>query len=158
MGVQRVETGYVFTHTSDDRSLIAGGFKPQFLPSLPGIVMLFSRAATAASLGVHLLCINLFAACRTCAEGDLLNNFCRFCFQTHSEILKGAGTKSGVPTRHTTLLCMLLGPLGLLSHYSTLASAALRAPSLCVCFCSLGRLDTLQMWSQRHGGRASMAL
>ncbi len=35
---------------------------PQFFPSLAGIVQLFSRPATAASLWIHLLCINLFAA------------------------------------------------------------------------------------------------
>ena len=35
---------------------------PQFFPSLDGIVKLFSRPATAASLWIHLLCINLFAA------------------------------------------------------------------------------------------------
>jgi hypothetical protein len=40
----------------------SGGFKPQFFPELPGISALFSRAATAASLWVHLLAVNLFAA------------------------------------------------------------------------------------------------
>ena len=34
----------------------------QFVPELDGVVSLFSRAATAASLYVHLLCINLFTA------------------------------------------------------------------------------------------------
>ena len=39
-----------------------GGFKPQFFPNLQGIMRLFSRPITAASLLVHLLSINLFAA------------------------------------------------------------------------------------------------
>lgn len=47
----------------------AGGFKPQFIPSLDGIATLFSRLTTAASLWVHLLAINLFAASRTYIEG-----------------------------------------------------------------------------------------
>lgn len=40
----------------------SGGFNPQFFPSLQGIGQLFSRLITAASLWVHLLAINLFAA------------------------------------------------------------------------------------------------
>jgi len=40
----------------------AGGINPQFLPSLSGIMLLFSRLVTAASLWVHILAINLFAA------------------------------------------------------------------------------------------------
>ena len=40
----------------------AGGFKPQFLPNMHGIMALFSRTVTATSLLVHLLVINLFAA------------------------------------------------------------------------------------------------
>ncbi len=39
-----------------------GGINPQFLPSLSGIMLLFSRLVTAASLWVHILAINLFAA------------------------------------------------------------------------------------------------
>lgn len=34
----------------------------QFVPKLEGIVQLFSRNVTAASLWIHLLSINLFAA------------------------------------------------------------------------------------------------
>ena len=44
------------------RCRCAGGFNPQFMPSLPGICKLFSRWRTAASLWVHLLAANLFAA------------------------------------------------------------------------------------------------
>ncbi|GFH16767.1 uncharacterized protein HaLaN_13258, partial [Haematococcus lacustris] len=36
------------------------GFKPQFFPRLPAITQLFSQPATAASLVVHVLSINLF--------------------------------------------------------------------------------------------------
>ena len=48
----------------------AGGFRPQFFPSLEGIATLFSRATTAASLWVHLLAINLFAARSAYLEGE----------------------------------------------------------------------------------------
>lgn len=50
----------------------AGGFKPQFFPSLAGISTLFSRAATGASLWVHLLAANLFAARSAYLEGGVL--------------------------------------------------------------------------------------
>ena len=49
----------------------AGGkLAPQFFPSLEGIVQLFSRPATAASLWIHLLCINLFAARWAYQDGE----------------------------------------------------------------------------------------
>jgi hypothetical protein len=48
-----------------------GGFNPQFFPSLSGIVTLFSRVATAASLWVHILAINLFAAREIYLDGEL---------------------------------------------------------------------------------------
>lgn len=41
---------------------LKGGFNPQFFPELQGIIQLFSRSMTAASLWVHLLAVNLFAA------------------------------------------------------------------------------------------------
>ena len=44
------------------RCVVPGGFKPQFFPNLQGIMRLFSRPITAASLLVHLLSINLFVA------------------------------------------------------------------------------------------------
>lgn len=74
-----------------------GGFNPQFFPKVAGIATLFSRLTTAASLWVHLLCINLFAA--------------------HS-ILK-QGLAIGVPTHLSLLATMTLGPLGLLLHAVT---------------------------------------
>lgn len=48
----------------------AGGFNPQFMPSLPGICTLFSRWLTAASLWVHLLAVNLFAARDMYLQGE----------------------------------------------------------------------------------------
>lgn len=42
--------------------LAAGNFNPQFMPKLEGIQFLFSQTITAASLWVHILSINLFAA------------------------------------------------------------------------------------------------
>jgi hypothetical protein len=49
----------------------AGGFSPQFLPKLHGIMLLFSRTITATSLLVHLLVINLFAARTLYLQGEL---------------------------------------------------------------------------------------
>jgi hypothetical protein len=43
--------------------------KPQFFPSLDGISQLFSRSITAASLWVHLVCINLFTARHVFLDG-----------------------------------------------------------------------------------------
>ena len=49
-----------------------GGFNPQFFPKVAGIATLFSRLTTAASLWVHLLCINLFAAHSILKQGTVL--------------------------------------------------------------------------------------
>jgi hypothetical protein len=73
---------------------VKGGWNPQFFPQLAGIVALFSRAPTAASLWVHLLAINLFAARAVFFDG----------------------LQHSVLTMHSILLCMVLGPLGLVSH------------------------------------------
>ena len=79
---------------------LSGGFKPQFFPSLTGIVTLFSRVATAASLWVHILAINLFAAREMYVDGGV----------------------KGVPTGHSLVFCLIfLGPLGLLSHAATVS-------------------------------------
>eukprot|EP00891_Asterochloris_glomerata_P007487 jgi/Astpho2/7487/e_gw1.00114.155.1_t len=75
------------------------GFRPQFFPSLEGIATLFSRVTTAASLWVHLLAINLFAARSAYLEG----------------------LQKQVPFFHSVLLCTVFGPLGLLSHCLTQA-------------------------------------
>ncbi|KAK9842571.1 hypothetical protein WJX81_006808 [Elliptochloris bilobata] len=76
-----------------------GGFSPQFLPSLSGIQLLFSRVVTAASLWVHIMAINLYAARAVYLQG----------------------LAQGVPVRHTVLLCAVCGPVGLLSHLATCA-------------------------------------
>ncbi|KAK9818332.1 hypothetical protein WJX72_010722 [[Myrmecia] bisecta] len=76
-----------------------GGFKVQFLPTLEGIMLLFSRLTTAASLWVHLLAINLFAA--------------------RTAFLQGL--EHGIPFRHSVVLCAAFGPLGMVSHLLTRA-------------------------------------
>ncbi|KAL6754176.1 hypothetical protein V8C86DRAFT_2710500 [Haematococcus lacustris] len=89
---------------------LSGGFKPQFFPRLPAIAQLFSQPATAASLVVHVLSINLFLGRQIYLEG----------------------LRSQTPTRVSLLLTWLLGPLGLVAHWATkaacLAVPALRAP------------------------------
>lgn len=72
----------------------SNGFNPQFFPKIQGIATLFSRVTTTASLWVHLLCINIFAA----------------------HHLMWEGISRGIPTHHTILLSILCGPLGLVSH------------------------------------------
>ena len=76
----------------------SNGFNPQFFPKIQGIATLFSRVTTTASLWVHLLCINIFAA----------------------HHLMWEGISRGIPTHHTILLSILCGPLGLVSHGLTL--------------------------------------
>lgn len=56
----------------------AGGFKPQFIPSITGISTLFSRTLTAASLWVHVLAINLFLARTIFCEGELFGLSVRY--------------------------------------------------------------------------------
>jgi hypothetical protein len=48
----------------------AGGFNPQFFPSLQSIQALFSRPLTAASFLVHVLAINLIAARSMFLDGE----------------------------------------------------------------------------------------
>eukprot|EP00191_Tetraselmis_sp_GSL018_P008785 CAMPEP_0177603860 /NCGR_PEP_ID=MMETSP0419_2-20121207/15769_1 /TAXON_ID=582737 /ORGANISM="Tetraselmis sp., Strain GSL018" /LENGTH=149 /DNA_ID=CAMNT_0019097723 /DNA_START=325 /DNA_END=774 /DNA_ORIENTATION=- len=74
--------------------------RPQFLPQLSGIAELFSRTMTAASLWLHLLSINLFAARHIFLDG------CRH----------------GVATQHSLLVCAAAGPLGLAVHVATKAA------------------------------------
>lgn len=49
------------------RAGLAGRFAPQFFPRLAGVAALFARPPTSASLWVHLLAVNVFAA-----RGELL--------------------------------------------------------------------------------------
>ena len=116
-------------------------------------MLLFSRVVTAASLWVHLLAINLYAARTAYLQGatallsglaawPAVNGICRalqifLLFAAQCEAASGAATDQlvgkqqmflahaglarGVPVRHTVLLCALLGPVGLLSHFATCA-------------------------------------
>ncbi|KAL0054143.1 hypothetical protein WJX82_004470 [Trebouxia sp. C0006] len=84
------------------RAGLTGKFNPQFVPKLEGIQFLFSQTITAASLWVHLLSINLFAA-RTAYLQGLHDHFVSF---------------------HSVFLSMFFGPLGLLSHLITQAVCA----------------------------------
>ena len=59
---------------SSGNACSAGGFQPQFVPSLAGIMTLFSRTATAASLWLHLVAGNLFAARAVFLEGRLASD------------------------------------------------------------------------------------
>ncbi len=73
---------------------LAGGWAPQFIPQLAGVAALFARPATAASLWVHLLAVNLFAARAIYLDG----------------------LTEGVPTGAAVLLAAAAAPLGLLVH------------------------------------------
>jgi len=46
------------------------GFNPQFFPKLAGVATLFSRVPTAASLWIHLLAIDVFAARAIVLDGE----------------------------------------------------------------------------------------
>lgn len=74
--------------------LSAGGWNPQFMPSLAGICTLFSRWATAASLWVHLLAVNLFAAREMYLEGA--RSGCVLCCWF--------SPVQGLPARHAVVL------------------------------------------------------
>lgn len=89
---------------------LSGGFNPQFIPRLEGIMTLFSRLGVAASWVLHILCINLFAS--------------RWCLME--------GLRHSMPSAHSVLLSAVFGPLGVISNYLTRALygavPALRAP------------------------------
>lgn len=88
--------------------LAGGGFNPQFFPALAGVAELFSRPATAASVWVHLLVINLFAARSIWARKFL------------------RGKKSdGIWVAHSVLLAGVAAPLGLLADAATRAACEL---------------------------------
>eukprot|EP00898_Chlorokybus_atmophyticus_P002099 jgi/Chlat1/2890/Chrsp2S00357 len=77
------------------------------LPELPGIVSMFRGSAeTVASAWIHCLALDLFAARHVLLESLRLNVECR----------------------HSLVLCMLFGPLGVACHLLTRAlAAAMRA-------------------------------
>jgi len=71
MGLIILICGCVQTAVPIAVMLAAGKFNPQFVPKLEGIQFLFSQTITAASLWVHLLSINLFAARTAYLQGTL---------------------------------------------------------------------------------------
>lgn len=75
----------------------AGSMNVQFVPKLAGIVQLFSRAPTAASLWLHLLSINLFSA----------------------RWIMFDGLRQRILTLHSVLVASVFGPLGLCCHFVT---------------------------------------
>lgn len=87
-----------------EAGLSAGGFNPQFFPSLDGISTLLSRRAVAASAWMHLACVNLFVA--------------------RHAAMKAA--KGGHALAHTLVLSFVFGPAGLFSHFFTAARATRR--------------------------------
>jgi len=88
--------------------LAGGGFNPQFFPALAGVAELFSRPATAASVWVHLLVINLFAARSIWAR----------------KFLRGKESE-GIRVAHSVLLAGVAAPLGLLADAATRAACEL---------------------------------
>ena len=91
--------------------LSGGGFNPQFFPALAGVAELFSRPATAASVWVHLLVINLFAARSIWARRFL------------------RGKNEGIWVAHSVLLAGIAAPLGLLADAATGAACRLLSSS-----------------------------
>ena len=83
--------------------LSAGRFNPQFFPALAGVAELFSRPATAASLWVHLLVINLFAARSIWAR--------RFLRRGTGGGGGGAAAAVAAPVAHSVLLAGVAAPL-----------------------------------------------
>jgi len=68
-----------------------------YLPTLSGIVLLFSRVTTVASAWVHLLAVDLFAAKQVYIDSLACN----------------------VPARHSIILCLMCCPVGILAHTLT---------------------------------------
>lgn len=98
---------------------LSGGFNPQFFPSLAGIGQLFSRLITSASLWVHLLAINLFAARQVYLDGAASCWLVTSCTNYPTTCIPPTGLQRAVPAAHSVLLCGVAGPLGLLSHVAT---------------------------------------
>ena len=82
-----------------EAGLRAGGFNPQFFPSLAGISELLSRRAVAASAWMHLACVNLFVA-------------------RHAAMKAARGRWA---LAHTLALAFVFGPAGLCAHCITAA-------------------------------------
>ena len=85
---------------------LSGRFAPQFFPRLAGVAALFARFPTAASLWVHLLAVNVFAA-----RGELLAARGVAGWRLH-----GGEALAQQPAAVTALLIVLIattGPVGL---------------------------------------------
>lgn len=98
---------------------LSGGFSPQFFPSLAGIGQLFARLVTSASLWVHLLAINLFAARQVYLDGMLDGHHGVWTGVRTPSCLLRTGLQRAVPVAHSVLLSGVAGPVGLLSHVAT---------------------------------------
>ncbi|GAB2214681.1 hypothetical protein Drorol1_Dr00019041 [Drosera rotundifolia] len=70
-----------------------------WLPELPGIAKMFTSEMTLASAWIHLLAIDLFAARNVYHDG----------------------LENGIETRHSVSICLLFGPIGIMSHAITKA-------------------------------------
>jgi hypothetical protein len=70
-----------------------------FMPELPGITRMFSSTTTVASAWIHLLAVDLF-----CGRSIFLD-----------------GLQHKVETRHSLVLCLMMCPVGLISHFVTKA-------------------------------------
>lgn len=68
-----------------------------WLPELPGITRMFSSTLTVASAWIHLLAVDLYAARQVFLDG----------------------LQERVETRHSLVLCLMFGPIGILSHSLT---------------------------------------
>ncbi|CAK9219335.1 unnamed protein product [Sphagnum troendelagicum] len=70
-----------------------------WLPELPGITRMFSSTITVASAWIHLLAVDLF-----CGRHVYLD-----------------GLQHNVETRHSLVLCLMMCPIGIISHLLTKA-------------------------------------
>ncbi len=86
--------------------LAAGKFNPQFVPKLEGIQFLFSQTITAASLWVHLLSINLFAARTAYLQGRSYTLLLSDTTPEHSAV----SVRSLKNSKQYTRLCNILVP------------------------------------------------
>lgn len=68
-----------------------------WLPELPAITRMFSSTLTVASAWIHLLAVDLFAGRHVYLDGY----------------------ERQVETRHSLVLCLMFGPVGILSHVLT---------------------------------------
>ncbi|KAG2483516.1 hypothetical protein HYH03_017623 [Edaphochlamys debaryana] len=112
---------------------LAGGFNPQFIPRLEGIMGLFGRMPVTASWILHVAVINLFAARWVLLEG----------------------LREGVHTWPSVLLCSVFGPLGVLCHLTikalTSAVPALRVQEQVVKVVSPSGTITILPYTEEGG-------